>query len=409
MNQVDEAKIEKLKQIIEKLHRGVSVDEVKEEFEQQFGKVSAEELAQAERKLMESGEIQVEQVQRLCDVHATVFGSSIEEIHQGKQADKTPGHPVFVFLKENEGLLLFLEHTFVPAFEAYCNEQNAATKADLLAALKSLSKLDKHYARKENLFFPYLEKAGITAPPKVMWGVDDEIRYLWKDCIKSLEEDGSVAQEAVQKLLEQVRGMVTKETNILMPMLQGVMDGDAWLTVARDSAEIGYCFNGGIEGASPSDAATWYQWNASMSGKEDFAPNSDGEAVLLPSGKFTREELTWMLNTLPGDITFVGTDDRVRYFSEGNDRVFPRTRSIIGRDVAHCHPPKSLATVQKLVQDFKDGKKDSEAFWIQKGTKFILIRYYAVRNERKEYLGVLEVTEEISNLRSLEGEKTLSS
>ncbi|MEA4860060.1 MAG: PAS domain-containing protein, partial [Sphaerochaeta sp.] len=88
---------------------------------------------------------------------------------------------------------------------------------------------------------------------------------------------------------------------------------------------------------------------------------------------------------------------------------FPRTRSIVGREVAHCHPPKSLKVVEKLVEDFKAGRKDSESFWLQKGTKFILIRYYAVRNEKAEYLGVLEVTEEISSLRSLEGQKTLLS
>ncbi len=407
---MDDRKIARLKEIIEKLHSGASSDSVKQEFAAEFGTVSAEELAMAERRLMESGAIQVEQVQKLCDVHASVFGGSIEEIHQGRQADKTPGHPAFVFIKENEGLTLFLDTDFSKAVEAYKQNKDEASKADLLAALQSLSKLDKHYARKENLFFPYMEKAGITAPPKVMWGVDDEIRDLWKACIHGLATEGEVAADALDKLVEQVRSMIHKENNILMPMLSGIMDGDAWLTVARDSADIGYCFNGGIEGASPSDALTWYRWNASMGGKQEYAPKQDvrGE-IVLPSGHLNLEELTWMLNTLPGDVTFVGADDKVRYFSEGKDRVFPRTRSIVGREVAHCHPPKSLAVVQKLVEDFKAGLKDSESFWIQKGSKFILIRYYAVRNEKKEYLGVVEVTEEISNLRSLEGQKTLSS
>lgn len=407
---MDDRKIQRLKEIIEKLHSGVSSDAVKIEFEAEFGTVSAEELAAAERKLMESGAIKVEQVQKLCDVHASVFGSSIEEIHQGKQADKTPGHPAFVFIQENTGLTEFLNTEFTSAVMAYKQKKSDDAKANLLSALKSLSKLDKHYARKENLFFPYMEKAGITAPPKVMWGVDDEIRDLWKAAIHSLQTDGSVQESVLDKLLEQVHSMINKENNILMPMLQGVMDGDAWLTVARDSADIGYCFNGGIEGASPSDALTWYRWNASMSGKQDFAlKQEDSGEIVLPSGHLNLEELTWMLNTLPGDVTFVGVDDKVRYFSEGKDRVFPRTRSIVGREVAYCHPPKSLAVVQKLVEDFKAGLKDSESFWIQKGTSFILIRYFAVRNEKQEYLGVVEVTEEISSLRSLEGQKTLLS
>jgi DUF438 domain-containing protein len=322
-------------------------------------------------------------------VHASVFGGSVEEIHQGKQVDKTPGHPAFVFIKENEGLKAFLDGEFAKAVQAYKAQKDEKSKLDLLASLKTLSKLEKHYLRKENLFFPYLEKAGITAPPKVMWGVDDEIRALWKLVIKTIESSSEVLEAELAKLEEQVRSMIDKENNILLPMLQGCMDGDAWITVARDSADIGYCFNGGIEGASPSDATTWYRWNASMSGKEDFAPKMEqsGE-IVLPSGHLNLEELTWMLNTLPGDVTFVGVDDKVRYFSEGKDRVFPRTRSIVGRDVAHCHPPKSLNVVEKLVEDFKAGRKDSESFWLQKGTMFILIRYYAVRNGDGEYLGV---------------------
>ena len=278
-----------------------------------------------------------------------------------------------------------------------------------MAALKSLSKIDNHYSRKENLLFPYLEKAGITAPPKVMWGVDDEIRGMYKLLIRTLETNGEVLESELARVEKQVRSMIDKENNILIPMLHGCMDNDAWLTVARDSTEIGCCFNGGgIEEASPSDAATWYRWNASMNGKDDFIPNQEvsGE-IKLPSGHFTLEELAWTLNTLLSDITFVGADDKVRFFSEGKERIFPRTRSIIGRDVEHCHPPKSLAVVEKLISDFKAGRKGNGSFWIQKGSQFILIRYYAVRNNNQEYHGVLEVTEEISGLRSLDGQKTL--
>ncbi len=405
---MDEKQINSLKNIIERLHSGADAKEVQKQFEEEFGSVSAEALAAAEKKLMDDGSITVEQVQKLCDVHASVFGTSIEQIHGEDATDKTPGHPAFVFLKENEGLLAFMDGAFSQALAAYTQEKSGQTKADLLSALKSLSALDAHYVRKENLFFPYLEKAGITAPPKVMWGVDDEIRALWKLIIRTLQESDILLEQEIAKLEEQVRSMVDKENNILMPMLQGCMDKDAWLSVGRDSAEIGYCFNGGIEGASPSDALTWYRWNATLSKAEEYGAKTDVQGdIILPSGRMSIEELIWMLNTLPGDVTFVGSDDRVRFFSEGKERVFPRTRSIIGRDVSNCHPPKSLSVVQALVDDFKAGRKDSESFWIQRGSKFILIRYYAVRNDKKEYLGVLESTEEISQLRSLEGEKTL--
>ncbi len=407
---MDDTKILKLKEMIEQLHRqGVDHEVIKEQFKAEFGTISGEELAAAERKLIEAGEIDVEQIQKLCNIHAAVFEGSIEDIH-AKDVEATPGHPAFVFIKENEGLTVFLDGEFTTAKNAYLAAATDDTKANMLAALKSLSKLDRHYSRKENLFFPYMEKVGINAPPKVMWGVDDEIRGRWKNAIRELEADKAVSKAELDELESEVRGMIGKENNILMPMLKGCMDSDAWLTVGRDSAEIGFCFNDGIEGASASDAVTWYRWNASLSPKSEETPAAGLKGLVnLPSGNMSLEELTWLFNSLPMDITFVGADDRVRFFSETKDRIFPRTRSIVGREVALCHPPKSLDVVEQLIEDFKSGKKDSESYWLQKGTDFILIRYYAVRDENGKYLGVAETTEEISALRKLEGQKRLLS
>jgi DUF438 domain-containing protein len=403
---MDQEKKIQLKEIIGKLHSGATPESVKEEFLREFGSVSAEDLAAAEKTLMEEG-MKLEQVQKLCDVHAFVFEDNLQAVSKSKQADSIPGHPAFVFKGENTGLKAFLAKEFEPALASFSKDSSEKNSTALHQAVKSLSKLHVHYQRKENLLFPYLEKAGITAPPKVMWGVDDEIRGLWKEALSDLPSKGKAVLPVVEKLLDQVKSMITKEDNILMPMLLENLDSDAWLTVARDSADIGYCFNGGIEGASPSDAIAWYRWNFSMSGKEENLEQS-GDKVKLPSGNFTLEELSCMLNAMPADITFVGRDDKVRYFSEGKERVFPRTRSIIGRDVAHCHPPKSLHVVEKLVEEFKAGTKDEESFWLQRGAQFVLIRYYAVRSEKGEYLGVMEVTEEISALRSLEGNKLLA-
>ena len=403
---MDQKKTIQLKEILGKLHSGSTPESVKEEFLREFGSVSAEDLAAAEKKLMEEG-MKLEQVQKLCDVHAFVFEDNLQSVGKSKQVDSIPGHPAFVFKGENTGLKAFLAKEFEPALEAFAKDSSEKNILTLQQAVTRLSKLHVHYQRKENLLFPYLEKAGITAPPKVMWGVDDEIRDLWKEALADLPSKSKAVLPSVQKLLAQVKSMITKEDNILMTMLLENLDSDDWLTVARDSADIGYCFNGGVEGASPSDALSWYRWNFSMSGKEEKLEQSF-DKLKLPSGSFTLEELTCMLNSMPADITFVGKDDKVRYFSEGKERVFPRTRSIIGRDVAHCHPPKSLHVVEKLVGEFKAGTKDEESFWLQRGAQFVLIRYYAVRSEKGEYLGVMEVTEEISALRSLEGNKLLA-
>ena len=131
--------------------------------------------------------------------------------------------------------------------------------------------------------------------------------------------------------------------------------------------------------------------------------------VTLPSGNFTVQELTCMLNTLPFDITFVDKNDKVKYFSEGKERTFARTRAIIGRNVSNCHPPQSVHIVEQIVKDFKAGKKDNEDFWIKLGDQFVLIRYFAVRNSEKEYLGVLEVTQNIKPIQEIKGEKRLMS
>lgn len=382
---------ERLKEFIDRLHQGETVDQVKADFQKEFGTVSAGEIANAERRLVEAG-IPVEEVQRLCDVHQTLFEDQVIS-----DSDLEQGHPAFVFQMENEGIEAHLRK--VEQSLTKLKGHDAKSFEPLISQLTSLKKLDTHYARKENLMFPFLEARGITAPPKVMWGVDDEIRAQLKELIRQAERVGSADTVIHQAkgLLEKVRSMIGKENNILIPMLMENLTEDDWKMVARESRHIGYVFTDEIEGASPSDATVW------ETGEDNLDMGGD---VALPSGHFTYQELTSLLNTLPGDITFIGSDNRVRYFSEGKDRVFPRTRTIIGRDVANCHPPKSLSVVDQLIEEFRSGKKDQENFWIQRGGAFVLIRYYAVRDEG-EYLGVLEVTEEISHLRSLEGEKRL--
>ncbi|NLC96818.1 MAG: DUF438 domain-containing protein [Erysipelotrichaceae bacterium] len=387
---------EVLKGIIEKLHSGSTVEEVKEEFKKHFENVSSEEIADAERLLMSQG-TSVEEIQSLCDVHATLFEGSVIQ----PESEYKLGHPLEVFKAENEGIKNFIESKLLVSLSAFRSDNS--NKASLLADLKSLSKIDKHYSRKENLLFPYLERAHISAPPKVMWGVDDEIRELIKKSISSVENDNSDAINLIEETLEQVFSMIKKENEILSPMLIEVMNEEDWKVVASESPQIGYVFTGGIEGASPSDAHAWSE-------DEDAKVESrNDDPIQLPSGFFKNNELTALLNTLPCDVTFVGADDKVHFFSEQENRVFPRTRTIIGRDVANCHPPKSLEAVEKLVEAFKDGSKDSESYWISKGDLFILIRYFAVRDVDGTYLGVLECTEEISELRSLEGNKTLMS
>lgn len=401
-------RVEKLRSLIRGLHDGMGEAEAREIFKREFGRISGEELAAAEQQLVDEG-MPVEEITRLCDVHASVFEDSIMFIEKPKQGDlplhEQPGHPAFVFRKENDGLERFLNETYRPAIEELAA---SGDRSALVSALKGVGKITTRYKRKENLFFPFLEREGVLMPPKVMWAADDEIRETLKETREAAE--GSADDQALvalaRKLDEDIRGMMVKENNILLPMLSDKLKAQDWVLIAKDSPEIGYIFTGDIEGASPSDANTWLQ--AQQGDDSNLKVDKAGE-IQLGSGYFTAHELEAVLNSLPIDLTFVGADDKVHYFSEGKTRVFPRTRSIIGRDVSNCHPPKSLHVVEKLVQDFKDGVKDSEDFWIQKDGLFILIRYFAVRDSEGRYLGVVETTEEISALRSLDGSKTLLS
>jgi len=387
-----------LKEIIRDLHNGKTVDEVKRRFEETFDGVSAEEITQAEQALIMEG-LPITEVQRLCDVHTAVFKGSIEEIHAPAGDFDAPGHPVYVLKRENRAI-----EQVVEKIKRNLGELPDREAADALEKnLAYLSEIDRHYLKKENLFFPYMEKYGITAPPKVMWGVDDEIRADLKEVRELLRDNDPMRIKGrIEDLLERVVDMIFKEENIMLPMLTENLTVDEWKTIADGSSEFGYCLISNVP-----------EWKPSANkGTLEVAPSEEkAEAgyITLPTGVLKVEELTHMLNTLPFDITFVDKDDSVKYFSQNAERIFPRTKSVIGRKVTNCHPPASVHIVEKIVNDFKSGAKDHEDFWINMGDRYILIRYFAVRNENGEYIGTLEVTQNIKPIQEIKGEKRLLS
>lgn len=392
-------KKEKLKKLIQDLHQGRNEEEVKEEFKKEFGKVSSSEISQLEQDLIGEG-TSPEEIQKLCNVHAAVFTGNIEDLDSLDAVDREFGHPLFVFRKENVGLSNYIEEKIKPAMKNYENNQTEDNEINLKAEFKSLYKLDRHYSRKENLFFPFLEKAGITGPPQVMWGKDDEIRALIKETFNG-QLKGKELLDKAKEALEEVEGMISKENDILSPLLLNNIKSGEWLAIALGSETIGYAFNGAIEGASPSDANQWVIDHAGYKDEEEEDLVSQEEQVKegylkFPSGLIKFEDMIYMLNTSPQDFTYIDKNDNVAYFSEGKHPVFDRTRTIIGRDVRNCHPPKAKPIVDQLIKDFKAGIKDDETRIVSMGTKVLLIRYFAVRNEENEYIGTLETTEEIS-------------
>ena len=389
-----------IKNIIKQLHEGKTVEEVKQQFEEAFEDVSASEITTAEAALIAEG-VSASEIQRLCDVHASVFKGTIEEIHQHpSNAILIPGHPLNTLMRENLAISRIMNQEIKPYLKNFDGEESYK---NLLEGVNHLSQIELHYQKKENLFFPYMEKYGIVAPPQVMWGVDDEIRADIKEIKTLLEQDSkvdSVITQKIEDVMTRVEEMIFKEENIMAPMLLDHLTQEEWKKIADESHEIGFL----IKKVS--------EWNPVIPTKDAVVKEEENVQeglIKLPSGIFTTEQLTCMLNTLPFDITFVDKDDFVKYFSEGKERTFIRTRSIIGRNVSNCHPPASVHIVEKIVNDFKTGRKDQEDFWIKLGDKFVLIRYYAVRNDKGEYLGVLEVTQDIKEIQQIVGEKRLVS
>jgi DUF438 domain-containing protein len=275
--------------------------------------------------------------------------------------------------------------------------------------LRELQAYEKHYLRKENLLFPYLEKRGFSGPSSVMWAIHDDVRAGWKALAEALSSDpgGDVdgfrarIDEISEPLNTAIREMFYKEENILYPTALEKLSEEEWLAIRTQERELGYCY------VEPGD-----QWRpASVSpeivSKPGEGPRASGGLLHLDTGTLTPRELNLLLAHLPIDITYVDREDTVRFFSQTKERIFPRSPAIIGRKVQKCHPPASIDRVQRIVDDFRAGRRDEAEFWIQMQGRFIHIRYFAVRDEQGAYQGTVEVTQDITAVRALEGERRL--
>jgi len=396
---------EALKSVIQQLHEGKTVDEVKEEFAAVLQNVGATEISQVEQALIDEGLPETE-VKRLCDVHVAVFRESLEE--QSKP-DTVPGHPVYTFLAENGATARVLD-----ALEKALDTLKTTPTDERLAAarerLAELRKYEKHYLRKENILFPYLEKHGFTGPSAVMWAIHDDVRAGWKE-LEGLLAAGpgddqttfaSRIDEVFGPLNTAIREMFYKEEHILFPTsLEKLSEGE-WAEVRGQEDEIGFSYVEPGRQWTPGAAV------AKSVAQPTAAPAQSGDLLHLDTGTLTPLEVNRILTHLPIDVTYVDKDDTVRFFSQGKERIFPRSPAIIGRKVQKCHPPASLNRVQQILDDFRAGERDEAEFWIQMRGRFLHIRYFAIRDERGEYQGTVEVSQDVTDIRSLEGERRLA-
>lgn len=393
---------EELKKIIRALHAGAKVEDVKAKFDEITKDIGGAEIGALEQELIREG-LPESEIKRLCDVHVAVFQDALAA---QKPPQEVPGHPVHTFEKENEAI-----ENLIQDLRPVLEELKGAPDADRPALIakwreahKKLLEVEKHYSRKENILFPFLEKYGITGPPKVMWGVDDDIRLMLKAVSALLNEADKMDRKTlasridgtVEPMLRAVQDMVFKERHVLFPMCLETLTEDEWLEIKEQSGEIGYTI---IE---PED-----EWKPVRDKKTEAATPAPEGLLQFATGALSREEVDLIFSHIPLDITFVDRDGAVRYYSTPKDRIFTRTPAIIGRKVQNCHPPTSVHIVERIIEEMKKGERNVAEFWITMHGRFIYIRYFAVRDADGKYQGVLEVTQDVTRIRELQGQKRL--
>jgi DUF438 domain-containing protein len=395
---IDPARLAELHAIVKDLHAGKTVEEVKPRFEELIADVEATEIAAMEQKLIEGG-VPDSEVKRLCDVHVQVFADALEG-HEPVEAP--PGHPMDTFQRENQALLQ-VTASLRKVAEAIGEPPEGAAWGRLKGALgdtvERLSEVDRHYLRKENQLFPFLEDHGVEGPSKVMWAIHDDIRALIKQARHTIaEDDAAMAVSTCLALAKMVDDMVTKEEKVLHPMSIDTLSDAEWARIRSGEDDIGYAFI--------TDVPAWPAAGAPAAGDATAGAASPAGLLALHTGGLSLDELNLVLGVLPIDFQYVDEHDRVRFYSEGH-RIFPRSPGVIGRKVQNCHPPASVHKVQQIIDAFRAGEKDTAEFWIEMQGKFLHIRYFAVRDGGANYRGVVETVQDVTGIRALEGQRRL--
>ena len=384
-----------------------------------------------EEQLIREG-MPVEEIQRLCDLHVAVVRDSLEK---QEEIEAPPGHPVHTYRGGKRDHHIDVANRLGATLRGRAKGVGCRPRVVGSSSPRSWRRslgIDNHYLRKENELFPVLERHGVTGPSQVMWGVHDEIRAQVK-AAKALLAAGSVdgsGQSAGTSLARAAVEMVYKENKILFPLAQQTLSHQEWAEVRKGEDELGYAFQGTRSPFPAASSGAPSRDRPLRADRPQGRPREpQAEASVCPSyrphprppsrrrpkastwisgtGRLSIEQVDMMLRHLPIEISFVDADGFVRYYSDTEERLFPRTPGAIGRHVKNCHPPKSVHMVEEILRKFAGGERDVAEFWIQMQEKFIHIRYFAVRNASKEYLGCLEVTQDVTGIRALEGQQRL--
>ncbi|MBB6063352.1 hypothetical protein HNP65_001822 [Thermosipho japonicus] len=390
-------------------------EKLKKEIQQILSEISPLEIAIVEQELMNEEGISVDEVRKVCNIHIDVLESKTK----GPNLDVPKWHPIYILVKEHEH---FQEKVveFKKLVDQINQKDNFSEAMPLIIKIQEFidefENLELYFQKEENVLFSVIEKHGIEKPPMVMWKEHDVFRTLRKE-LKQLKENRQINFKDLKEklwnistaMVDLILNHIYKEHFVLFPSALETITDEEWKTIREEFDKIGYCCYKPEEYPKENDNTndediTIEKINYMI---KKYLEKSSSDKIEFPSGVLTKKQLLWILNTLPVDITFVDENDEVKYFSETKDRIFVRSRTIIGRKVQNCHPEKSIEIVNKILSDFKSGKRDKADFWLKLGEKYVYIQYFAVRDENGKYIGTLEVTQDIAPLQKITGEKRI--
>ena len=373
-----------------------------EKYKEAIEHVTPHDMLKLEDKQMQMG-IKPAAIKKDVDKVINIFFNKLQEYSWEKPEE---GTFLYYLMLENSAYKFKLNEV-KKILKSYKGRQVSdfdQLKNDLLSRFEKFAEFEPHYVKKENILFPFLEKKWSSYRPlTVMWSLHDDIRKKLKLIIQILKSDHSTwgdLNKEIGAYYFLVFGMIQKENLIIYPVASETVSDEEWEEMHNQSFEYPFPF---IESpVKPKDIKEPVQENQTENIQIDGHLKLKSE-----TGELNPEQILLLLNNLPVDITFVDENDKVRFFSRPKERFFPRSPAIIGRAVQNCHPPESVHIVEEIVAAFKNGEKDNAKFWLELKGKFILIQYFALRNDKNEYKGVIEVSQDVTDIRALQGEQRL--
>lgn len=443
-------RIEKLKSYLKRLGEGESLEAVRKDFAAEFQGVEASEIMKAEEAILAEG-TPITEVQKLCDVHSALFHGTTDYSNKHEKSaalSQVKGHPLQTFTRENEALTKLIDRMkellhdtdettgsgSLPVDEKQADtgkfpvdekQVDTGNLPEIAAQLLKIREVAVHYAKKGDLLYPHLNaRYGIAGPSAVMWTADDEIRDELGALCKALQKGREAAEqnatgsfqssqwdvkwlERLQKVLMRAEEMIYKENHILFPNCAVNFTEEDWMGIYRDAKDYADCL--GVHGEVWEEAENWLRKEKeakktvfkgtkdgqASEGEEDRAGSNFSDGVIhMPGGHMTIRQLTALLNTIPLEISFIDAEDRNCYFNEG-PKVFKRAQMALGRSVFTCHPPKVETMVRRIIGEFREGTLDRVPVWMDKGGRTMLVIYMAVRDESGEYMGTMELVQDM--------------